>query len=172
MALRSDRALALAAFLLAVTALLLPWWSVTLDDGALSYRFDFRAFRPDPPWTTEWAPWLTGLLGAAAALLLFVRLAANSHVHEPASWRRDLVASAILLAAAVASALLWPDAVPAFWGGRAYHVENTTGPDTTETAMPGLGWWVAVAALVLTGLASWKSYRLADESTADGTTPK
>lgn len=170
---RPDRALAVAAFLLAATALLLPWWRVTLDDGTTAPASgDFHAFRPEEPWTTGWAPWATGLLVAAALAVLFVRLAGGSHDHEPASWRRDLVVATGLLAAAVASALLWPDAVPSFWGGRTYHYANVTGPSTTETAMPGLGWWVALVATALAGLASWKSRRMPDESTAEGTTPK
>jgi len=53
---------------------------------------------PDPPlgvrtfrWTGKKRPEvLGGLLALAASLMLFVRIAANSHVHEPASWRRDL----------------------------------------------------------------------------------
>jgi hypothetical protein len=171
--LRSDRAFALAAFLLAVTALLLPWWLVTLDDGTVApERLAFRAFQPHEPWTTSWGPWLTGLLAAGAALLLFVRLAGNSHVHEPDSWRRDLAVAAALLFAAAASCLLWPDIVPSFWGGRTYHYENVTGPSTTETAMPGLGWWLALLASALAGLASWKSRAEKDGSTADGTTAK
>jgi cytochrome bd-type quinol oxidase subunit 2 len=153
--LRPDRALAVAAFLLAATALLLPWWQVTLDDGTFVDRYTFRAFQPVEPWTTAWAPWLTGLLAAAAIALLFLRLAANSHEHEPASWRRDLSLATGLLAAAVASCLLWPNIVPSFWGGRTYTV--ATGPPTTETAMPGLGWWLALVATLLAALASWKS---------------
>ena len=166
--------MAFVAFLLAVTAILLPWWRVTLDDGGTTppSSGDFRVFRPEEPWTTTWAPWLTGFLVVAAALVLFVRLAANSHEQEPASWRRDLAIATGLLAAAVASALLWPDAVPSFWGGRTYHYENVTGPDTTETAMPGLGWWVALVAAVLAGLASWKSRQVPDESTSDDATTK
>jgi hypothetical protein len=170
--LRTDRALAFAAFLLTVTALLLPWWRVTLDDGSMSASEDFRVFRPEEPWTTSWAPWVTGLLAAAAALLLFIRIAGNSHLHEPASWRRDLAVAAGLLAAALASCLLWPDIVPSFWGGRTYQYDNVTGPATTETAMPGLGWWVAFVALLLAAFASWRARREPDESTAEGTTPK
>ncbi len=169
---RADRALAVVAFLLVVTALLLPWWRVTLDDGSIAYRIDFRPFQPQEPWTTGWAPWLTGILAAAAGLVLFVRLAASSHLHEPSSWRRDLIVAAVLLAAAVTSCLLWPEIVPSFWGGRTYVVENTTGPATTETAMPGLGWWLALVAAALLALASWNARRWADASTADGTTPK
>ena len=166
---RLDRALALAAFFLAATALLSPWWQVTLDDGTFVERFSFRAFQPVEPWTTTWAPWLTGLLAAAAIGLLFLRLAANSHEHEPASWRRDLVVATALLAAAVASCLLWPDTVPSFWGGRTY--SSPTGPATTETAMPGLGWWLAGTATILAGLSSWKSRQAqASEGSVDATT--
>lgn len=169
---RTDRALAIVAFLLAVTALLLPWWRVTLDDGSITYRFDFRAFQPQAPWTTEWAPWVTGILAGAAAILLFVRLAANSHVHEPASWRRDLAVATALLAMAVASCLLWPQAIPSFWGGRTYMDTNTTGPATTETAMPGLGWWLALVAAALLAFASWKSRQIREESTSGDATAK
>ena len=163
-----DRTLAFAAFLLAVTALWLPWWRVTWDDGVAAVRDDAFAFRPEPPLTTEWAPWLTGILGAFAALLLFVRLAAGSRTHEPPAWRRDLAVSAALLAGAALSCLLWPQAVPSFWGGRTYAAPD--GPSTTETAMPGLGWWLALVAALLAGLASWKAR--ADPSTPPDTTPK
>lgn len=169
---RPDRVFAFVAFLLAATALLLPWWHFAIDDGSFADSHAFRPFRPVEPWTTSWAPWLTGLLVGAALLLLFVRLAANSHEHEPAPWRRDLAVATGLLAAAVASALLWPDAVPSFWGGRTYHQENVTGPDTTETAMPGLGWWTALLAAALAGLAAWKARRVPDESTLPGATTK
>jgi hypothetical protein len=170
--LRADRTLAFVAFLLVVTALLLPWWRVTIDDGSIAYQYDFRPFRPVEPWTTSWAPWLTGALAAAAALVLFVRLAAGSHLHEPASWRRELILAAVLVTAAVLSCLLWPEAVPSFWGGRSYHYANTTGPDTTETAMPGLGWWLALVGAILVAVAFWKSRQRADEPSAEGTTPK
>lgn len=168
---RSDRALALAAFLLAVTALLLPWWRLTVDDGTFVTTLDVRAFRPEPPATTTWAPWLTGGLAAAAALLLFVRLAANSHVHEPASWRRDLAVAAGLLVTAAASCLLWPAAVPSFWGGRTY-TDPGTGVTNVETAIPGLGWWLALLAAALVALASWKARRAADGSTGGDATDK
>lgn len=180
---RADRTLAVLAFLLAVTALLLPWWRVAWEsdqaEGA-EVRDDVRAFRPEEPLTTSWAPWLTGLMAAAAAGLLFLRVAADSHLHEPATWRRDLGVAAGLLLLACASCLLWPAAVPSFWGGRTY---TDGGVSVTETAMPGLGWWVALAAAGLAALAFWKSGRIrsgdgdggdggADGSTASGTTQK
>jgi hypothetical protein len=151
---RADRTLAFLAFLLAVTALWLPWWRVSWDDGSVELRQDVAAFRPEEPLTTSWAPWLTGLLCAAAAVLLFVRVAANSHLHEPTSWRRDLGVSAGLLLIAVASCLLWPSATPSFWGGRTY---TDGGVSVTETAIPGLGWWVAVVAAALAALAFWQA---------------
>jgi hypothetical protein len=168
---RADRAWALLAFLLVATALLLPWWRLTYEaDGVVSV-YDFRAFRPQEPATTSWGPWLTGLLAGAAAAVLFVRLAANSHEHEPASWRRDLRVAAGLVAAALASCLLWPADVPWFWGGRTYSDPAIEGPATTEAAMPGLGWWVALAALLAAALASWKSRAAVDRSAdADATT--
>ncbi len=158
-----DKRLAVAAFLLALTALWLPWWRVAWDDGATVLRDDVSAFRPEPPLTTEWGPWLTGVLAAGAVLLLFVRLAAGSRTHEPPAWRRDLAVSAGLLAAAALSCLLWPQEVPSFWGGRTYALQDGTGPATTETAMPGLGWWLALLAAALAGLASWSARRAAQQ---------
>lgn len=146
---RRSRRLAIVAFLALVTSLLLPWWAVTWDDGQVASRDSVRVFDPEPPLTTSWGPWLTGALVGAAALVLFVRIAARSDVHEPATWRRDLGIAAGVVFAAVASALLWPEGVPSFWGGRTYSVENVT-TQVSETTMPMLGWWVAlVAALVL-----------------------
>lgn len=172
----TGKAPAVAAFLLALTALWLPWWRVSWDDGATVVRDGVSAFRPEPPLTTAWGPWLTGALAAAAALLLFVRLAAGSRVQEPASWRRDLAVAAGLLLLAAASCLLWPRAVPSFWGGRTYALGNATGPPTTETAMPGLGWWLALLAAALSALASWSARRAGpsgdDPSTASDTTGK
>jgi hypothetical protein len=169
---RADRAWAFVAFLLTATALLLPWWRLAYEADGVGSVEDFRTFRPREPATTTWGPWLTGVLAAAAAGLLFVRLAADSHEHEPASWRRDLVVACALLAAALLSCLLWPADVPWFWGGRTYHDPAIEGPPTTETAMPGLGWWVAVAALAAAALASWKARRAADGSTDGGATTK
>lgn len=143
----ASRRLALVAFLLAVTSLLLPWWRVAWDAGAGAIRDDVHAFRPEPPLTTTWGPWLTGALVAVAVLLLFVRTAARSDVHEPPAWRRDLRVAAALLLLALLSGMLWPAAVPSFWGGRTYADNVTDGTRVTETTMPGLGWWVAVLAL-------------------------
>lgn len=178
---RPDRVFAFVAFLLTVTALLLPWWRLTFEDDVGVQRYDFYAFRPEFPATTEWGPWMTGLIAVGAALLLFVRLAADSHVHEPTVWRRDLAIAASLLALAVASCLLWPAAFPSFWGGRTYEGESQDlfGPSTTVTASPGLAWWLALVAMVLTGAAGWKAGRIerrareeADMAAEAGTTPK
>ena len=167
---RPDRTLAFLAFLLAVTALLLPWWRVTWDDGAVELRDDVRAFRPEEPLTTSWAPWLTGGVAAAAVLLLFLRVAADSHLHEPRVWRRDLGVSAGLLLLAAASCLLWPAAIPSFWGGRTY---TDGGVSVVETAMPGLGWWLAIAAGLLAALAFWKAGKIApSESDSPDATQK
>lgn len=143
-----SRPLAWAGFLLTVTSALVAWWRVSWSSGGAAIRDDVRLFRPEPPLTTAWGPWLTGALVAAAALLLFVRLAARSDRYEPPAWRRDLGVAALLLAVALASALLWPSDVPAFWGGRTYTADNVT-TEVMETAMPGLGWWVALVAAVL-----------------------
>lgn len=143
-----SRRLAIGGFLLAVTSGLLAWWRVAWTSGGTTLRDDVRLFRPEEPLTTAWGPWLTGLLAAAAAVLLFVRIAARSERHEPPAWRRDVGVAAGLLGAALLSCLLWPADVPAFWGGRTYTAENVT-TQVTETAMPGLGWWVAFAAALL-----------------------
>ena len=163
---RADRVLAFVAFLLAATALLLPWWRITWDDGTVEVREDAFAFRPEDPLTTSWAPHVTGALCVVAVLGLFVRLAANSHVHEPPKWRRDLGLAAGLLLLAAASCIFWPSATPAFWGGRTY---SDGGIAVTETAMPGLGWWLAVVAGVLCAGAFWKAgkARPADADMAD-----
>lgn len=164
-----SRPLAIGAFLLAVTSLLLPWWRVTHAAEGLSLRDDVWAFRPESPLTTTWGPWVTGALVVAAALLLFVRIAGRSQRYEPAVWRRDLLVAGVVMAMACASALLWPSEVPSFWGGRTYAVENVT-TQVTETTMPVLGWWVALlgaALLVLAWRGAKPSVEEASVSTAN-----
>jgi len=172
---RADRVLAFWGFVLAVTSLLLPWWGATWTASGTTVRDPIAPFRPDPQLTTTWGPWASGILAGLAALVLFVRLAGQSHRHEPPAWRRDLVVSAILLAAAAALCLLWPSGVPAFWGGRTY-ASNGTAPTIVEVEMPLLGWFVALAAALLAGLARWQAGKPhpdpADPSTAGGTTGK
>lgn len=149
-----SRRLAIASFLLTVTSLLLAWWRVTWTSAAQTVR-DVRLFRPDEPLTTSWGPWLTGSLVVIVLTILFVRIAAKSDRHEPGSWRRDLGVAAWGLALALASCLLWPAGVPGFWGGRTLMNETITdgANATVETAMPGLGWWVAAVAVLLLLLA-------------------
>ncbi|MEK6974886.1 MAG: hypothetical protein AABY18_00925 [Candidatus Thermoplasmatota archaeon] len=147
----ASRRLAIAAFLLAATSLLLAWWRVTWSSGASALRDDVRLFRPEEPLTTAWGPWLTGAVVAVTLVLLFVRIAARSDRHEPTTWRRDLGVAVVLLALALASCMLWPADVPSFWGGRTYEGNITAGEPVTETAMPGLGWWVALTAALLLG---------------------
>ncbi len=159
---RTGRALAIVAFLLAVTSLWLAWWRVTWSTGGAALRDDVRLFRPEEPLTTPWGPWATGLLALAALALLFVRIAARSERHEPPSWRRDLSVAGGLLLAAVGSCLLWPADVPAFWGGRTYAAQNVT-TEVTETAMPGLGWWLALLAAALLLLARWTARPTTDK---------
>ena len=170
---RADRVAAFAAFVLALTALWLPWWQASWTAGATTVRDPIHPFRPDPQLTTVWGPWASGLLAGGAAVLLFVRLAASSHLHEPRSWRRDLVVAAALLVAAAALCLLWPSGVPAWWGGRTY-ATNGTAPTIVETEMPVLGWYVALAAAALAGVARWQAGKPQppDPSTATGTTGK
>lgn len=149
----------MVAFLALVTALWLPWWAVawdTSDESHVATRDSVSLFRPEPPLTTTWGPWLTGFLVVSAAGLLFVRIAARSDVHEPKTWRRDLAFGVGFVAASLVSASLWPASVPAFWGGRIYTAENVT-TQVTETALPQLGWWLAGLALVCLGLAHWGS---------------
>ena len=150
----TSRRVALAAFLLAVTSLWLAWWRVAWS-GSQIIRDDVRLFRPEEPLTTSWGPWLTGALVVGALAILFVRIAAKSDHHEPASWRRDLAVAAALLGAALGSCLLWPSDVPAFWGGRTLTNETITdgANNAVETAMPGLGWWVTVVSVLLLLLA-------------------
>jgi hypothetical protein len=173
---RADRSLAFAAFVLALTALWLPWWVVAWNDGLTVVRQAVRVFAPQPPLTTAWGPWLTGVLAAAAALVLFVRLGAKSHLLEPRDWRRDLAVSAGILLLAAASCLLWPAGTPSFWGGRTYVPENGTGPSIVETDLPGLGWWLALLAAGLAAVAWWMAGKPrppeTDPSTAGDTIPK
>lgn len=144
-----DRNLAAAAFLLLVTSLWLPWWVVTYrDDAGRSYdAIKVHLFEDAAPAVFPVATIVTGVVVAATVVLLFVRLAARSWYHEPKSWRRDLLVSAWLTAAALASGLFWPDQVPHFWGGRTFQLADAPG-SFTETALPGLGWWCGLVALL------------------------
>jgi hypothetical protein len=146
---RRSRRLAIAAFLLAVTSTLMAWWRVTWSSSSPDIREDVHLFRPMDPLTTGLGPWLTGAIVVVAILILFVRIAARSEKYEPPVWRRDLGVAAVLLAVALLSCMLWPAEVPAFWGGRTYEGNITDGEPVTETAMPGLGWWLAMASVLV-----------------------
>lgn len=121
-------------------------------------------FRPEPPATSSWAPHLTGAIVAATTLWLFARIAGRSHAYEPHLWRRDLCLQAAAVAIAWASTMLWPDQVPSFWGGRTLQAE---GANFTETAMPGLGWWLALLSALLLGVAWWTARGAGDDRSND-----
>lgn len=154
---RRANLLAGLAFLLAVTALLLPWWSLTASLGGASGELvpPVRPWGGDGEVTHGWAVWLSTGLVALAAVLLFVRLAAASWRHEPAAFRRHVATASGLLLEACALAWLWPLEFP-FWGGRTY-TDNVTSEPTLVAGMPALGWWLAVAAALGCGAAAWLS---------------
>lgn len=155
--LRHSRYWAVAALLLLLTSLWLPWWVVWYEDD-VGFRYastGVRVFDPETPETTAWAPHVTGALAAVVTLWLFLRIAGRSHAYEPAVWTRDLRLQAGGIVLALASTLLWPDEVDVFWGGRTFRME---GLEFTEAAAPGLGWWLALLAAVALG-AAWGTAR-------------
>lgn len=147
----------MAALLFVVTSLWLPWWRITLTvegaEGGLVT--DTHLWNGSAPEANGWATIVTGILVVAALLVLFVRLAARSFRMEPPAWRRDLTAVVFILVLALASTLLWPAEFPSFWGGRTTVYEDGSFPPTTETAMPALGWWMAVLAGACAAVARW-----------------
>ncbi len=157
----TDSALAPVALFLFITSIWLPWWVVRWTDAS-GFRYDQVAVRlfgaPHGVAHAE-GPWVTGALVALATLILFIRVAAKSWFHEPAAWRRDLWAAFGFGVAALASTLAWPSEVPYFWGGRTYALVNDTAQSFTESALPGLGWWVALVAVLVVGPAAWLSGR-------------
>lgn len=143
------RGLAVAAFLALLSSLWLPWYLVhnVAPDGTVFETLDAGLFRP----AAVAEPLLVhaaGVLVVAAALLLFVRVAGQSWRHEPHLWRRDLRNATALVAGALVLAVFWPDAYPSFWGTLHY---TTDAGDATVRTLPGLGWWLGVLALVLSG---------------------
>ena len=145
------RPLAVVALLLLMTSFWLPWWVVQYESDTLpSSQEEFFLFRPDDDYTT-WAPIVTGIITVAAGGLMFVRVAGRSWEHEPHAWRRDLGVAGVVLGMAFLTTLWWPKAVPYFWGARAFHLQDAS---FTEEALPGLGWWCALASLVTVSLAS------------------
>ncbi|MEK6985486.1 MAG: hypothetical protein AABX89_03775 [Candidatus Thermoplasmatota archaeon] len=147
--LRRANRFAIAAFLAAVTSLLLPWWGLTASLGDVSGELvpAVRLWGGNPEVAHSWAVWLSTGLVVVAALLLFVRVAAASWRHEPARFRRDAALAAVLLAASCAAAWLWPVEFP-FWGMRTY-TDNVTGDPSVVTGSPLLGWGMAVVAACL-----------------------
>ncbi len=146
---RRDVALAVAALFLLLTAFWMPWWAITVEqDGETLDARGIGVFR-DPGAVGHHVRTIgTGVLAAVAAGALFVRVAARSWVHEPSSWRRDLALAALITGVALVSATMWPTDVPRFW--HAYTVEG----GQQVRALPGLGWWLALAAtLCATGAA-------------------
>ncbi|HLF16797.1 MAG TPA: hypothetical protein VI796_05135 [Candidatus Thermoplasmatota archaeon] len=154
-ALRRSRTLALLGFLLLATSLLLPWWVLSDHEGGRVTGRDAIHLLSRSVDVHRWATLLTAVLAGVPVLLLFVRLAAASHLHESASWRRDLGVAAGLAGAAVLSTLFWPATVPAFWGGWDYAYGDDPDAVTHETALPGIGWFLAVAATGLVGWGAW-----------------
>ena len=144
--LRTANRLAVAAFFLAATALLLPWWTLTAELGGVSGELapPVGLWGPDAQLVKTDMVWLTVALLAAALILLFVRVAAASWRHESAAFRRDSAIATLLLAAACASAWFWPVEFP-FWAMRTY-TDNVTGDPTLVIGTPGLGWWLAAVA--------------------------
>lgn len=147
--LRSANRLAVAAFLLAATSLLLPWWALQASLGGVTGELvpAIGLWGPNPEVAEPAMVWLTVGLLAAALLLLFVRVAAASWRHEPAAFRRDLLIAGALLGLACASVWFWPVEFP-FWGTRAY-TDNITGDPTNVIGSPAFGWWLAAIAAAL-----------------------
>ena len=130
-------------FLLLATSLLLPWWVVTnevADGTAVSESLWTRGSEVQAGWT-----WVTLALAGAALLLLFVRVAAGSWRHEPASWRRDLAIALLLALGALGSAWMWPRDLP-FWGTLDFTLDDMR---FVLVGRPGIGWWLAALASLL-----------------------
>lgn len=153
---RTDRNLAFAALLLLLTAFWLPFWVIRLDDGAGVTTSAFRMFQPYDPVTTSWAPHLTGAVLVITGLVLFVRLAGRSWYHEPAVWIGSLWAGMGALIVAAATVMFWPASIPLAIGRRTLRDEGGA-VVATETAMPGLAWWLVVGAAACLAVAAWWS---------------
>jgi hypothetical protein len=158
--LRRSGFLAGAAFFLLVTSFFLDWWVVSNSVGGSSTPLASVSLWGDGQGIVHpWARGLTlGLLFGACAIL-FVRVASRGWLHEPPKWRRDVGVAALFGALALASGMLWPAPIDnlqlPFWGGRDLVLDNGTGQQLTIVANPGLGWFVALAAVVLSAVAWW-----------------
>lgn len=158
---RQSRAWALVAWLLAATSLWLPWWRIRFRDlaGNVIDEAHLRHFQDGAPFAETGAIVLTGILVGIALLVLFIRLAARSWLHEPGQWLRDLVVVTSLLIAALLSTWGWPageSVAPSFWGGVEF-THNQTGDSFSVQATPGLGWWTAAVAVVCMGMSMWRA---------------
>lgn len=156
--LRRSRAVAIAAFLLLLTSLWLPWWHAEYQEST-GFGYDFFA-RPFGLGNADdgvnlSAIWVTSALASTVAGWLFVRLAGRSHAYEPRAWRRDLCLQAALVAAALGTTWFWPADLP-FWGGRSYS-GLADGATAIASFQPAAGWWMALFASILLGVAWWIS---------------
>lgn len=157
------RSWAVAAFLALLSALWLPWYIVRNvgPNGEVYEELTAGAFRPGAV-AEPVLVHVASALVAAAAVLLFVRVAGQSWKHEPAAWRRDLANGSALAAAAAVLVAFWPDAFPSFWGTLHY---TTDGGDPVVVTTPGLGWFLVVAGALLAAVAAWSAHRARDVST-------
>ena len=155
-----SRLLVLLAALLLVPSLLLPWWGVHYSAGGEGALDGVRPFSSHPLTRTP-AVIASGVLALAALVLLFVRTAGQSWIHEPRAYVRDLWVATALVAAAVLLVPLWPVSHP-FWSVESYAGVHTTG-SFRESALPRAGWWLAMAAAGLLGAAARLASRLAKQ---------
>jgi len=169
--LRRSRTAAAAAFLLLVLTLALAWWTATDTVGGLPTTSTYGVWpRAGTQGLSIPVPGATFVLPSSVAvalpiiatlLILFVRVAARSWVHEPRSWRRDLWIALALVAASLALALAWPPV--GTLGTRTYAMPDGGGT-LTEQVAPGAGWWTALAALALLAAASWMARPARDKA--------
>jgi amino acid transporter len=142
--------MATLAFILLVTSILLPWWTVRVEQGGeQSDRVDLQLW--DSHVIARESLMRAALVAVGVAvLMLFVRVAAASWKHEPDKWRRDLAIVLGLATVAVILPFFWPTGMPDFWNT----IHARVGEDkVVETARPGLGWWTCLLAVVLLGAA-------------------
>lgn len=171
--LRRSRTVAWIGWLALLTAAWLPWWSVTVrrSDG-VELGTAVHLFLSEDL-VRGGMTVLTGILVAAAALVVFVRLAGSSWRHEPPAWRRDLWVAAAVVAAALLSAFFWPAATqgpaegPDFFDRYTIEGGNDV-PGQEVRALPGLGWWLAVAAAATLAAAAWVARPPRDRGTRAG----
>jgi len=149
--------LASTAILLAVTALFMPFWTLSdsvdggpwnLDSAVLPRAPDALAVRPSIVYAGD-------ACLAAGALLLALRVAGRSNAYEPATWRRDLVVASCLFVACLA--LWWLAPRDPFWGHVTLYAGNATQGRADVQTQPGLAWWTVLACAGLAGIGRWMS---------------